>query len=41
MWRPYFVWGKRFHRVLRIGVWRPRRDRVSPEFRFIEVRLIL
>lgn len=32
MWRPYFACGRK---QLRIGVWRPRRDRICPEYRFI------
>jgi hypothetical protein len=31
-WRPYIGWGRR---QFRIGIWRLRRDRACPEYRYI------
>lgn len=33
-WRPYYARGRR---QLRLGVWRERSDRASPEYRFIAI----
>jgi hypothetical protein len=32
VWRPYFACGRS---QLRIGIWRLRRDRICPEYRFV------
>jgi len=33
-WRPYVGWGRR---QFRLGVWRNRRDRICPEYRYISL----
>ena len=34
MWRPYIAHGRK---QFRVGVWRPRPDRVQPEYRYIAI----
>jgi hypothetical protein len=34
MWRPYVAHGRK---QFRIGVWRQRKDRLAPEYRFVGI----